>query len=574
MNRIRQAWFIPVHSTAITVLLLVISLFVSGCGGGGGGGGGTQVVSDSDVNTSNSDIGDDTSDDTSDEIFRPERLLQIEIVMDPAEYEVMRREGRSYPQVFAGCWNDFDDYTHFKATVSVDGETFHDVDIRKKGFLGSLSVNRPSIKLDLDDYVPGVRLEGLERLTLNNDRQDLSHTHQCITYQMFRNAGLPAPRCNFARVSMNGQDLGIYTNVENVKKHFLRRNFDNDEGNLYEGQVADFGEFTSENFELKTNKDRNDRSDLNTVVEALAADDENMPGLLEQVIDLDEFISFWAMEAISGHWDGATGNANNYLIYHDPTTDLFHFIPWGTDGAMELTHKLAPGTGPLYRYTRIPSRLYNIPAYREMYHNRILQLLEQVWEETALNTEVSRIRNLTSTPELEMAGVREFIDEHQDQLLASINGDLTQVERTMIDQATVCNDSNITTISGSSVGNEASFQYIDLDGNLVSVPAWATEPEVQENGRIEIYVIGDVDDMTRLTVISMDQFDFDPNEVPVHGVATTLKLYERQAEQDPWSLVAIGGDGSIVFDEPAVLGEAPTMHFSADLWLRIPGERF
>ena len=44
---------------------------------------------------------------------------------------------------------------------------------------------------------------------------------------MFEKAGLPAPRCNFARVSMNGEDLGIYVHVEPVKKAFLRDNFRN-----------------------------------------------------------------------------------------------------------------------------------------------------------------------------------------------------------------------------------------------------------------------------------------------------------------------------------------------------------
>ena len=114
---------------------------------------------------------------------------------------------------------------------------------------------------------------------------------------------------------MNGQDLGIYSNVESVKKHFLRRNFDgNDGGNLYEAQVGDFGEHTKESFQLKTNRDVNDRSDLDAVVEALKADDENLPGLLAQRLDMNRFLSFWAMEAISGHCDSATGNANNYLV--------------------------------------------------------------------------------------------------------------------------------------------------------------------------------------------------------------------------------------------------------------------
>jgi spore coat protein H len=211
---------------AITLLFVII--FCAGCGAGGG----SDVSSSRELRTINID--------TSDELFEPQRLLQVDIQMDPAEFDTLRREGRHLPDVFSGCAAGFE-YSHFKATVSVDGEPLADVDIRKKGFLGSLSASRPSFKLNFDTHLPEQRLQSLKRMTLNNNRQDPSNTHQCISYQMFRDVGLPAPRCNFARVTMNGADLGIYSHVESIKEHFLRRNFADDLGNLYEAQFGDFG---------------------------------------------------------------------------------------------------------------------------------------------------------------------------------------------------------------------------------------------------------------------------------------------------------------------------------------------
>jgi spore coat protein CotH len=357
--------------------LVALSLLLSGCGGGGGGGdgrgGGDAIVPqvDDDTDPPSANV------DTSDVVFDPGRVLQIGITMDPDDYEVVRREGRSWPQVWAGCWAGYE-YSHFVATVTIDGNVFENVDIRKKGFLGSLSAGRPAIKLNLDTHEPGRRYESLQRFTLNNDRQDPSHTHQCITYQMFRDAGLPAPRCHFARVRLNGQDLGIYSSVESVKRHFLRRNFGNDDGNLYEAQVADFGDNTKENFQLKLEHLVPDRSDLDGVVDALKANDATLPDLLGQVLDIDQFIDFWAMETMMGHWDGAAGNANNFLIYHDPDSNLFHHIPWGTDGAMRLSHPFRPDGIPLYRYSLIPTRLYDIAQYREQYHARLLQFLDTI----------------------------------------------------------------------------------------------------------------------------------------------------------------------------------------------------
>ncbi|MEE8397468.1 MAG: CotH kinase family protein [Desulfobacterales bacterium] len=565
-------------------LLLAALILGAGCGGGGGGGGdgggggGGTNAPPSDNNTQQPD-----DSDTSDLIYSRDKLLNIEIEMDPDEYDILRREGRSFPQVFAGCYAEFPEYTHFTAEVTVDGEALTNVDIRKKGFLGSLSTSRPSLKLDFDDHVIGQRLEGLERLTLNNDRQDTSHTHQCMTYEMWRNAGLPAPRCNFARVSMNGRDLGIYTNVEPIKKHFLRRNFDDEEGNLYEAQVADFGNYIKENFQLKTNKGQNDRSDLDAVVAALDANDENLPTQLAEVIDLDEFITFWAMEVITGHWDGAAGNANNYYIYHDPSTDLFHYIPWGTDGAMALYHVLAPGTGPLYRYTTIPTRLYGIPEYRDRFHSKVLALLDLVWDEDLLNAEVDRIRNLTGTPETEMAGTREFLSQHEERVRSAIAGDLEQWEHTIKDRTTICNDSNITSISGSfaydpgSDSSYGSFEFVAMDGALVTgeggawVSEWEQDPDESDNTKLTIWM--DAGTVEYAVVFDIENTSLDDSEIYIHGVANILTLVQK-VDGGSWALAGRGGIGSIIFDEAPVLAHHPSFSFSSDLWWRIPGQRF
>ena len=206
----------------------------------------------------------------------------------------------------------------------------------------------------------------------------------------------------------------------------MRRNFASDEGNLYEAQLGDFGQHTTDNFQLKTNQEINDRSDLDAVVNALQADDDNLPGLLEQVVDVDAFIDFWAMETITGHWDSATCNANNYFVYHEPVSDLFYYLPWGTDGALQQEHSLEPGTGPLYRYISIPSRLYEIDEYRERYHARVLELLDQLWDEADLNAEVDRIRDLTGTAEEHLTQVREFIAEYEPHIRGAINGEFEQ----------------------------------------------------------------------------------------------------------------------------------------------------
>ena len=47
----------------------------------------------------------------------------------------------------------------------------------------------------------------------------------CMAYHIFASAGLPTPRCNFATVAVNGENLGLYVHVESMKTAFLERNF-------------------------------------------------------------------------------------------------------------------------------------------------------------------------------------------------------------------------------------------------------------------------------------------------------------------------------------------------------------
>ena len=75
---------------------------------------------------------------------------------------------------------------------------FRDVGLRKKGLLGSVNAQRPSIKINFDKFGVEQEFEGISLMTLNNNDTDSSLIKQHLSYELFRKAGIPAPRCNFA----------------------------------------------------------------------------------------------------------------------------------------------------------------------------------------------------------------------------------------------------------------------------------------------------------------------------------------------------------------------------------------
>ena len=174
--------------------------------------------------------------------------------------------------------------------------------MRKKGFVGSLDVERLSLKVKFDEFVPDQRLFGTRRLTLNNNKQDPSNIKQCIGYQLFAAAGLPVPRCNFAHVRVTTEnetfDLGIYSSVDAIKSAFLERTFGSSSGNLYEGTFgADFRPRWLGAIEFKNNETINDRSDIRALAEVLGTvSDAQLFDALAEHLDIEAFLTHWAMK--------------------------------------------------------------------------------------------------------------------------------------------------------------------------------------------------------------------------------------------------------------------------------------
>src|SRR5690606_34171804 len=89
-------------------------------------------------------------------------------------------------------------FSWFKADVKVNGVAIPNVGVRKKGFIGSLDRDKPSLKVDFKRFEKGRRVASLKQLTLNNNKQDPAAINQFLAYKFFRDASLPASRANHA----------------------------------------------------------------------------------------------------------------------------------------------------------------------------------------------------------------------------------------------------------------------------------------------------------------------------------------------------------------------------------------
>jgi len=362
----------------------------------------------------------------SEALFAADRLIEVRITMAPEDWEKLRHEHHDLLAVLGPERLERPEpkpYRTYRAEVAIDGAVLKEVGVRKRGFLGSSSFHRPSLGLRFNEFDKAGRFAGLRRMSLNNNLQDASQIHQALAYRVFALAGVPAPRCNFAVVSVNGKSLGLYSHVEAVEDEFLERHFRDQSGNLYEGRLSDFRVDWLQTFERKNHKTKPGREDLAAVARALEARDAELLTRLGPVLDLDAYLTFWAVESLIGHWDSYSNNGNNFFVYRAPATGKFQFIPWGADSAFGDRDPFTPVKTPdsVKARSLLPYRLYQLPETRERYRERLRAVLKTAWNERELLAEVDRWEKLLK-PRLEasarqfqggLAKVRQFIRDRR-----------------------------------------------------------------------------------------------------------------------------------------------------------------
>ena len=248
---------------------------------------------------------------SADQLFNPEHLVDVKITLPEKDWDTLRRQTRAFSLSLAKMQLE-SPFEYVKGDVSIDGVTIKNVGIRKKGFLGSLSDTRPSLKIKFDEYQQQHPVQGLDRLTLNNNQQDRSLASQYLGYRFFNESGAVACRCNHAKVTVNGRYLGIYSHVESVKSPFLQARYGDATGQFYEGTLADLFDGNLQRFELKTKTTT--LEPLQQVATLLAQESLDLAAL-EKHLDIPAFVKFWASESLLGFWDGYTNNQNNFFIF-------------------------------------------------------------------------------------------------------------------------------------------------------------------------------------------------------------------------------------------------------------------
>lgn len=309
------------------------------------------------------------------------------------------------------------EFNYVHADLEFEGRTVRDVGIRYKGngtFMESRGALKRSFKVDLNEYTKGRHLGGSTVLNLHSCVTDASFMNEVLAYQLYREAGVPAPRTAFARVYLtvpgkyDHKFVGLYSLVQNVDKHFLEENFGTKRGVVFKPvapslftYLGDDWKSYGQTYDPKTSLfEEQQRRMIELCRLMTSGSDSELAAHVGEYIDVAQFARFMAVMVFLSDMDGILGPGQNLYLYLHPKTQLITFLPWDQDhswgqfamrGTAEQRENLSlrkPWEGDNNRFL---ARMYNLAEFQKEYRARLEEFCRTIFRPERFSRQVDQI---------------------------------------------------------------------------------------------------------------------------------------------------------------------------------------
>ncbi len=275
------------------------------------------------------------------------------------------------------------------ADLEFEGQWLRDVAVRYKGngtFMQARSGLKRSLKIDLNEFSKGQKIAGRTTLNLHSNVTDAGWMNEVLSYRLYRDAGVPAPRTAYARVYVTvpgkheRQYLGLYSLVENPDKDFAEYNFETKKGAMFKpvtpSLFTDLGDAWSKYKQIYDAKDEVSTDDAQRVMDfarlVTKAEDAEFAAKLGDYMDLDAAARYFAVTVWLATMDSILSVGQNYYLYLHPKTRRFQLLPW------DLDHSFGQFMGgeanarldihqPWRGENRFLTRLFKVAAFKQLY---------------------------------------------------------------------------------------------------------------------------------------------------------------------------------------------------------------
>ena len=277
------------------------------------------------------------------------------------------------------------------ATVTVDGRVYRDVGVHFRGnsSFGVGNGYKRSLNLAFDFVHEDQAIGGYRTLNFLNANTDPTLMRTVLSMHIARQY-IAAPKANFVRVVINGENWGVYANAQQFNKEFVNDNFGTTKGARWKISQANRGGggFTYQGddanryrgtFQIKSKDEPEAWSALIDLAKTLdTTPTETLEAALASRIDLDAYLRFLALDNVMNSADAFYQRVADYSLYRDPG-GKFHFVFHDANEMFSMGRglQLSPLVAENDTNKPIIAKVLAVPALRTKYLGYLREIAEK-----------------------------------------------------------------------------------------------------------------------------------------------------------------------------------------------------
>ncbi|HUR45687.1 MAG TPA: CotH kinase family protein, partial [Candidatus Saccharimonadales bacterium] len=288
--------------------------------------------------------------------------------------------------------------------------------VRYKGngtYFRSAGSLKRSLKVDLNEFEKGKKLDGVTKLNFHSNVSDPTWMLEPLSYQLYRDAGVPSPRTAYVKVYVTVPGLyrrrymGLYSLVENIDRHFIQDNFHEKGGAIFKpvgpnlfGYLGEDWSKYQQQYDPKTDLTPAQQKRMIEFCRLISAEPElEFRDRIKGFIDLDEFARFMAMTVCLSSMDSILAMGQNFYVYLHPKSNRFVFIPWDLDnsfgkfrmtGSQEERETLSIEE-PWVGSNRFLERMFRVPEFKKLYLARLKEFTDGIFKPERIRKQVEEL---------------------------------------------------------------------------------------------------------------------------------------------------------------------------------------
>ena len=147
----------------------------------------------------------------------------------------------------------------------------------------------------------------------------------------------------------------------------------------------------------------------------MSASPETFAAEVSKYLDLDRYLTYYAVEASTSNYDGFSFNVNNAYLYTHPKDGRLIVIPYGADSSFWAEARITKIRSPFQTArAALPRRVQSIPELAQRFAAEVARVgREPVWDKKVLLdrlAQVDRVLATAPTTPQAAADVKRFAD--------------------------------------------------------------------------------------------------------------------------------------------------------------------